>query len=443
MMHVVKKLPLEYCFKKLWLPFVAYFFAILFFIFYSQTATAQTAPVTVEIPVVKDTKAGNRQRLYKSLVSSINKNLSLPLADSTEENWIDAFYSMELLRYKSPWAENKIHEAFSGIEKRSGAFQRALMELVYDACPVAFEKEVFFLLDTTTDAKCFAACAEYLLKKTKAYEIKVVEKVSQRKNQYPDNPVINALWQHIVATGRKMAMPPVADLLHHSLFPNAKIVFSFQRKNRNYPGLAIIRDSAGNFVKDGYGNTFSVPQLARSISNLPGYLSNGNTPQGIFRMKGFDVSKSIFIGPTPNVQLTMPVETTLQHFFNDSTITDSVWSMGSYRNMLPLSWKNFTPFYETYFAGTCGRTEIIAHGTTVDPSWYKNTPYYPLTPTLGCLCTKEIWDEETGKRKTSGQQKLVDAIKKAGGADGYYIVVELDNEQREVDINDILPFLNK
>jgi hypothetical protein len=99
------------------------------------------------------------------------------------------------------------------------------------------------------------------------------------------------------------------------------------------------------------------------------------------------------------------------------------------------------PFCETFFAGMAGRTEIIAHGSTVDPSYYKGTLYYPLTPTLGCLCTKEMWDGETGKRKQSDQQKLVDALQQAGGADGYYIVVELNDEQRAVELNDLLPYL--
>jgi hypothetical protein len=392
-----------------------------------------------QIVFSKDTKAENRQRLYKSLVSGINKNLSLPLADSTEENWMDAFYSMELLRYKSPWVESKVHEAFKGIEKKSGDFQKSLMELVYDSYPDVFEKEAVFLLDTTEDAKCFAACAEYILKKSRKDEMKVLKKILLRLHQYPDNNVLQALKAHILYD--KATLPLLGDLLHHSFFPNAKIVFSFQRRNRNYPGITIIRDSAGNFVKDACGNIFSVHQLARSISNLPGYISNGNTPQGIFRMHGFDVSKSIFIGPTPNIQLTMPYETSVVHFMNDSTISDSVWTMEWYRELLPKSWKNYTPVYESFFAGMAGRTEIIAHGTTVDPSYYKGTTYYPLTPTLGCLCTKEIWSSADGRRMQSDQQKLVNALTKAGGADGYYIVIELNDEQRPVDINDVLPFL--
>lgn len=416
-----------------------FFYTILCCCFiYSHTATAQLAIIDFDTPTVKDTKTENRQKLYKTLVNGINRNLSLPLADSTEENWMDAFYSMELLRFTSPWVDSKIHSAFTGIENRSVYFQQALMECMYDAYPGVFEKEVRKLLDTTASAKCFAICAAYLLRINPA-DAAVIKTINLRRNQFPDDKVLNALWYRSVYT--KQNLPPLLDLLHHPFYPKAKIVFSFQRKNRDYPGLAVIRDSAGVFARDAYGNIFSVPQLARSISNLPGYISNGNTPQGVFRMYGLDISKSIFIGPTPNIQLTMPGETAVRHFINDSTNTDSVWTMERYRELLPQSWRAYMPFYETFFAGMAGRTEIIAHGSTVDPGYYKNTSYYPLTPTLGCLCTKEIWSETNGRRLQSDQQKLVEALKKAGGAEGYYIVVELNDEQRPVEIKEVLPYL--
>lgn len=412
---------------------------ILLFLFSCNAVFAQLPMTDFDVeftPSVKETKTENRQKLYRSLVNSINKNLSLPLTDSTEENWMDAFYSIELLRYKSPWVENKLHVAFAGIENRSGFFQHALMECIFDIYPGEFEKEARSLFGATTSDKCFAICAEYLLRKN-SQDHDVLLAILPGRN----SAVINGLWNHVAQP--KQAFPPLKDLLHQPFFEKAKVVFSFQRKNRNYPGLAVIRDSAGKFAEDAYGNIFSVPQLARSISNLPGYISNGNTPQGIFRMHGFGMSKSIFIGPTANIQLTMPGETSLQHFFNDSTIIDSVWTNDWYKKLLPNSWNAYIPFYESFFAGMAGRTEIIAHGTTVDPSYYKGTTYYPLTPTLGCLCTKELWSETDGKRLQSDQQKLVNALEKAGGADGYYIVVELDDQQKPVSIEELLPYLKQ
>ena len=99
------------------------------------------------------------------------------------------------------------------------------------------------------------------------------------------------------------------------------------------------------------------------------------------------------------------------------------------------------PLYESFYAGKAGRTEIIAHGTTINTDYYRNQSFYPLTPTQGCLCTREIWSTVNGKRVESDQQKLVDALKVAGGANGYCMVIEIDDQQKPVSINEILPYL--
>jgi hypothetical protein len=139
----------------------------------------------------------------------------------------------------------------------------------------------------------------------------------------------------------------------------------------------------------------------------------------------------------------MPFETTPQHFLKDSAITDTVWTIQLYEKLLPQALKEYHPLFGTYYASAIGRTEIIAHGTTVDPNYYKGQTYWPHTPTQGCLCTKEIWSDIDGKRIVSDQQKLVDAVKKAGGADGYVIVIEIDDQQKPVTVNEILPYLKQ
>src|SRR5678815_3731317 len=72
------------------------------------------------------------------------------------------------------------------------------------------------------------------------------------------------------------------ELLNNEFLPGQTVLYSIQRKNRDYPGLVIIRQKSGSYISDSSGNVFNVPQLARSITNLPFYLTNGNTPQGIF-----------------------------------------------------------------------------------------------------------------------------------------------------------------
>ena len=97
--------------------------------------------------------------------------------------------------------------------------------------------------------------------------------------------------------------------------------------------------------------------------------------------------------------------------------------------------------YGSYYAGKAGRTEIISHGTTVDPEYYKGKTYFPITPTQGCLCTKELWSASNGSRVYSDQQKLINAIQQASGPDGYCVVIELDDKRQPVNINEVLPFI--
>ncbi len=386
----------------------------------------------------------NRNTQYRRIVqNTITKNLSLSLTDDTEENWIDAFWGMELLHYKSPWADGRINLAFDSIEKRASGFQRALLELAYTNYPDRYLKQVTSLLNSSTDAKVFAMCAEYLLLKnnTPFAGINLTNKKQQLVKSEKDEAVISQLFYRIQNLSLKKNSVPITNIISPGFLKNHIILYSFQRKNRSYPGLAVIRDSSGNFVTDETGGIFSVPQIARSISNLPGYLTNGNTPQGIFRMYGFDTSKTTFIGPTTNIQLTMPFETSLQHFFIDSTITDSLWTEDWYKKLLPSSLKKYWPLYESFYAGKAGRTEIIAHGTTVDPGYYSGEIYYPQTPTMGCLCTKEIWSDIDGKRLESDQHKLVTALQMAGGANGYCVVIEIDDAQKPVTIHEISSLL--
>jgi hypothetical protein len=401
------------------------------------------------IPIFKGALKANRTKMYDHIVgSSITQNLSLPLADSTEADWQDAFYGVALINYKQPWINEKINTAFK-YKDGSDEFKRSLLEMLYATSNKNFTVQAMQVLQQTSNAKVFAMCGEYLLmcnsiNKTNLSLIKKnaakLLNDSDTKSQVIINSFTKSLEQALNKSKKYIA--PVALFSKNYLKGNV-VLFSLQRRNRNYPGIVLVRDTGGSFITTGDKHVFFVPQLARSISNLPGYLTNGNTPQGIFRIYGFAVSKSPALGPTENLQLTMPFETSLQHFLKDSTITDTAWTEQQYKKLLPPGLQNKNELMQTYYASQAGRTEIIAHGTTVDPEYYKGQTYYPHTPTAGCLCAKEIWSEITGKRMISDQQKLVDAVKKAGGADGYLIVIEIDDQQKPVSVDEILPYLKK
>lgn len=396
----------------------------------------------------KFTTGQNRTKFYNNLIkNSISKNLSLPLSDSTEENWEDAFSAMELIYYKQPWINFKLKTAADSLLKRSAEFQRSYIELLYATAQTAYSKQVDELLRTTFNGKILAMSAEYLLLadtsiSNKNYVTKMVIKRMKMVSHDEDYIVAVNLSKKLEAPyqTKKITAASFKLLFKQSYLKGNTVVYSIQRKNRDYTGMVIIKDTAGNFLTDSSGQIFNLPQLARSLSNMPYYLTNGNTPQGIYRLFGFDKSRSNFIGPTENLQLTMPCETSIRHFLKDSSITDTAWQPAWYQKLLPAALANYSPLYESFFAGAAGRTEIIAHGTAVDAEFYKGQKYYPYTPTAGCLCTKELWNID-GKRIVSDQQKLANAVKAAGGANGYLIVIELNDVQKAVSKEDILPLL--
>ena len=414
-------------------------FLILLLCFRCFFIPAQPVPF-----ILKGALKENRQQLYRQIVNnSITKNLSLPFADSTEDQWQQAFYAMELISFRSAWADSKIRAVLNNGEKIDTLFQRDLLELVYTNYPGIFRNEVRSMLTGTNNAKIFSMCAVYLLKESQDQEEKIFisGELNKKLVADKDNPLLQQLQYQLNNDNPGIIFPSAAGILRNNFLPGNILMLSFQRRNRNYPGVVIIRDADGNFIKDDDGKIFFVPQLARSLSDLPAYLTNGNTPEGIFRMDGFDTSRSSFIGPTTNIQLTMPFEYNAAHFFRDSSLNENDWNIDRYKSLLPPELKNYYPLYQTYYAGKAGRTEIIAHGTTIDPAWYKNKPYFPLTPTQGCLCCKEIWNEENGRLVESDQQKLVNAIIKAGGPYGYAIVINIDDQQKPVAVQEVLDFL--
>lgn len=386
-----------------------------------------------------------REKMHERLIkNTINKNLSFPLTDSTEDKWQEAFDAIELMIYKTPFTETKINYAFDHADERSVEFQKSLVTVVYSVYPFKFKKEIEHLFFTTSDSKLFAICSEYLLAQNKDTSLhSSITKLLNEKfaEQSIADPVLYMLQLHIAEIKSNIDLKSkqvIKAILKNNFLPGQIIMYSVQRKNRNFSGLVLIRNGNGDFMRDSLGQIITIPQLARSLTNLPGYLKNGNTPQGIFLMDGFGVSMSSFIGPSANIQMGMPVETSIQKFLGDSSIADTVWTMDYYNRLIPEELRNYLPLYYSYYAGLAGRSEIIAHGTTVDPNYYLNQPYYPLTPSQGCLCTKEVWD---GKRIESDQQKLVNALLQAGGAHGYCVVIELDDKQKAVTIEDVLPFL--
>jgi hypothetical protein len=137
----------------------------------------------------------------------------------------------------------------------------------------------------------------------------------------------------------------------------------------------------------------------------------------------------------------MPFEKYWFDFFHGDA--DSTYPLLSYLDILPDSWRDYLPIQESFYAGKTGRTEIIAHGTTIDPAYFNGKSFYPISPTLGCLCAPENWNVSTGRLTTSEQFRLADTYSKIESEDGFFIVLNLDNKQSPVSRNEIELIIRK
>ncbi len=398
--------------------------------------------VLAQIPELIDsnTTASARKKFRENIISNtIEKNLQLPLNRENEKHWMSAFWGMEFILYKNKDIESSIRKALNDYPNRTDEFNRTALEVAYTLYPNELIKEHEKILKQTSVPKHFAIAFSYLnrLKPSKYNQNHFEAFVRNNFQDWQDNPILFMLYSKLFYSHNNLPRPSLVDLFSHNFGEGKTILFSLQRKNRDYPGLLLIRKPDGKFLRIDNGYIFHVSQLARSINNLPGFLTNGNTPQGIFSIQGIDTSQNVFIGRTPNIQLVLPYEVDAKKFLH--TNDNFEWDKNLYKSLLPVSWRNYTSIYEAFYAGKAGRNEIIAHGTTIDLDFYAGQPYYPHTPTLGCLCTVEIWSTEDGKRVYSDQAVLINEMKKLNTINGYLVVVEIDDKSSAVTLNDILP----
>ena len=377
-----------------------------------------------------------RKRLEKDLRENIIANtFSQILTKDNEHKFESACWAICQFQFRNAAIENGFTKIFASYDSLEYDTKRAFLEAVYAMYPIEYKEQIESIIAKEVHPKLFSICAVYLNRTNHSIETSNSIKI-RMVEQFPDYDSTDLLVELERYLNYKPAdpdhsTPPIIDLTRYQKEMGNKIIYSFQRWNRDYPGLAIVQNADGSFVRRADGRIMVFEQLARSGSSLPYFLTNGNTPQGIYRINGTAVARNNYIGPTPNIQLFMPFEDSLEKFFQykwDSSIAP----LTAYQDLLPASWKNYQPMTEAFYAGKIGRTEIIAHGTTIDPEYFKDKPYYPLTPTLGCLCAKELWNVTTGKLLVSEQFNLYSAFLSTPGNKGYLIVVNLDDQQKAV-----------
>jgi len=295
--------------------------------------------------------------------------------------------------------------------------------------PNKFRSQISSIFLQTKNPKR-AVYALYYLKGEK-YPDSTFAKKLRLKFSDKNNLILNLARQDLLSSYKPLTNEELGIILKKTFLKNHLVIFTFLRHNRKIPGITFIRKSDGSFLMLNDSTLFTIPQLGYSVADLPYFLEDGNTPQGLFSFQGFYQSKKKSIGPTPALIIRLPFETP-PHKFSFGKLTQSKWTLLAYLQLLPENLRKENRFTETFFAGKLGRNKLVLHGSTDNPKYYEKESYYPLTPTTGCLSSVELWDSESGRSVRSDQLKLVNAILKTGKRKGYLFVVEIDDKQTPV-----------
>jgi len=381
-----------------------------------------------------------RQLLMKDLHENVvGKAFLSPLDSNTEYRYEAACRAIVQFALDNDTTQQGITQMFIQYDSIQYDTKRAMLETVYGVYPDQYIQSIQLLLAKETNPILFAIAATYCLR----YDSSAVNTATIRKRireQFPNygNISILAELDKYLNTYTRYKAPAANDLIELFRYQQTvkkKAIYSFQRHNRDYAGLAIVQNADGSFMRYADGRLMVFEQLARSASGLPYFIPDGNTPQGVYSIQGTAVTYNKLIGPTPNLQLVMPFERKWTTFFHagDSVVytpnNDMLWG---YLQLVPPAMRTMPWVTEAFYAGKVGRNSIIAHGTTIDPEYFRNKPYYPLTPTMGCLCAKELWNVSNGRLLVSDQFNLVSAFGATAGNKGYLYVIDLDDQKKAV-----------
>lgn len=376
-----------------------------------------------------------KQAYYNSLIHTcILPGITIPL---NEDAFHSACWAIEITHFHDENFINKFKSLYPEIIDYSDETQRAFWEVINSLDIENFNMKAIDYIQNCNNAKNFAMASNFLIKKLNTDSIKYTI-IDCLKNNFTSDQILQdpILISLVTQFQEKDPLPPLEDIVHHRLGDHF-IIYVFLRENRNFPGIALIKDETGEWIRSGK-KILTTRILGRSLANIQGTITNGNTPQGLYSVMGIDTSLNVFIGPTPTIICSLAFESSLTKFFH--TAKNGDWSLEYYRSLLPNSWKGFQPIYEAFYAGMAGRSEIIMHGSTILPELYKKEAYHPLTPSLGCLTHFEKWSKKD-RRLKSDQQKMVDAILSCNKQEGFMVVVEINNENRKVEYKDILQII--
>ncbi|NDP27233.1 MAG: hypothetical protein GZ087_07390 [Flavobacterium sp.] len=368
--------------------------------------------------------ASNQAR--KSLLIKLNDSIINPSAKdflaNKKINWQSYAWATCFLIDDSKQNQAVLQKALQNYNQLEKADLQKVFESVFACFPNQFVPEIQKIAENESEnEKIFATAINYLSQNNVA-----VKSLMDSKFTKSNHPIIQALRNQFQSNYNPISLGELEKIVDYNRTKKVKFLYSIQHKDRNKVGKVFIQSENGLLAKEN-GKVILIDQLARSATNLPMYITNGNTPVGVFKIDALAQSENVFIGPTVSFVTFLPFETEASLFFNSNT-TD--FTLEKYLNFFPKELRNNSLLQQTFWAGKAGRSEIHFHGTTIDQNLYFGKEFYPQTPSMGCLCSNETWGKD-GNLLESSQQKLVNTWLKTPSEKGFAYVLELQESDWE------------
>jgi hypothetical protein len=396
----------------------------------------------------------------EAITANIRAAIALPVGTDPNLQIPGALWNIGFLNDKSlrDQALPMLQAALPSLGEKDSAYQRGILSGAHALYARESAPMLATILDQIKTPREFAMAAYTILRVDDSAAQRMFIRDAMQRVFANHNTVGEKTWQTeprlrqldwVLQNDARAALkqrPPLVDLFAHPFNAGVPIVFSVQRKDRQRMGLAIVRAADGRFVRNADGSVFHVAQLANAITNLPGTITNGNTPQGLFTITGSQTATNKWIGPTPYLYSKVPGEGSVAEFLHinerdvslNANTNANTWTDARYQALLPETWRRYWPFMEAYLAGMAGRDEMLVHGTAVIPDYYRGESVYPGTPSAGCLVAVEVWSKADGRLQQSDQLALIKAFARDGLTNGYLVVVEIDDRLTPVSLTDVM-----
>jgi hypothetical protein len=195
-----------------------------------------------------------RQRLEKDLRENIiAKAFSQILTKDNEHKFESACWAICQFQFRNATIEDGFTKMIASYDSLDYDTKRAFLEAVYAMYPIEYKEQVEAIIAKETHPKLFSICAVYLyradhsIERSNSIKIRMVE-------QFPDYDSTDLLIElerflNYQPAGKANSIPPLHDLIRYQKEMGNKIIYSFQRWNRDYPGLAIVQNADGSFVR--------------------------------------------------------------------------------------------------------------------------------------------------------------------------------------------------